>query len=146
MIRIVSSSSVWATTNGRPRSEIPKVTNLTSVIEWSGSALVADMGSLKAVTASSKETPCFLRFDVAFLGSHLNFIPIYHERNARAYAYETNVAAVSRTNSLASWGYAFFPNRILAVRKHSCVQEHPVSVIIRRARQARSPFQMAFQS
>ncbi len=31
--------------------------------------------SAKAVAASSKDMPCFLRFSAAFLGSHSNFTP-----------------------------------------------------------------------
>ena len=36
------------------------VMNLSSSMEWSGSANVADKGSWKTVTASSKEIACFL--------------------------------------------------------------------------------------
>jgi hypothetical protein len=75
MMRIVSPSSVWATTSNRPRSETPNVTYRSSLAEWSGSKPVAAMGSLKAVVASSNETLCFRRFSRAFLRSHLKFMP-----------------------------------------------------------------------
>jgi len=41
-----------------------------SSTEWSGSGSVKASGSVKTLRASSNETPCFLRFDAAFFGSH----------------------------------------------------------------------------
>src|SRR5437016_4696785 len=72
MIRILLSLSQWHTTNRPPRSDSPKVTNRCSSAECSGSSIVNDNGSSKTVEASSKETPCFSAFDLAFAGSHSN--------------------------------------------------------------------------
>lgn len=70
MIRIESSSPVWATTRRRPEDEMPNVTKRLSSSEWSGSAPVADKGSKNTLAASSKETPCFRRFPAAFSAFH----------------------------------------------------------------------------
>src|SRR5687768_3644952 len=74
MIRIVSPSSVYATTNNLCRAETPNVMNRCSSKEWSGSTSVLDRGSNRAVLASSKETPCFQTLDLALNGSHSKVI------------------------------------------------------------------------
>ena len=43
-----------------------------SLTEWSGSAIVMECGSAKAVAASGNPTPCFRRLAAAFLGSQVN--------------------------------------------------------------------------
>lgn len=48
--------------------------NRCSSAEWSGSAMVSDRESPKAVEASSKETPCFYWLEAAFSCSHSNSI------------------------------------------------------------------------
>jgi len=43
---------------------------------------VIECQSAKAVAASSKDMPCFLRFSAAFLGSHSNFTPAVYGKAA----------------------------------------------------------------
>lgn len=56
----------------RPRAEMPSLLNLFSMSECSRSSHWRASGSAKTVAASSKETPCFSRFLVAFLESQVN--------------------------------------------------------------------------
>jgi len=78
IIRIVSSSSVCATTNSRRWADIPMVRNRRSDFEWSPSGNVVESGSSKTVPASRKSTPCFSTFAVALPGSHANTTqPVY---------------------------------------------------------------------
>ena len=71
MIRIWSTPrSAWARKRIRCLRERPMVMKRLSSVEWSGSGRVSANGSVKTVLASSNETPCFLRFDAAFFGSH----------------------------------------------------------------------------
>jgi hypothetical protein len=60
----------WATTRSPPLDDMPNVTKRLSSNKWSGSSPVAESGSKNALDASSKETPCFLRFPAAFRASH----------------------------------------------------------------------------
>jgi|GEM_PF-6954142 len=56
-----------------------------STTEWSGSAPVAAKGSLRAVAASSNETRCFLRFELAFCLSHSSvMLALYHDADLGA--------------------------------------------------------------
>lgn len=73
MIRKRSSRSVWTTTRVLRFTDLPMITNRLSFSEWIGSAIVKDKGSPKTVTASSKDTPCFLRFWTALCWSHSKF-------------------------------------------------------------------------
>ena len=41
-------------------------------VEWSGSSKIRANGSENTVSPSSKVTPCFFRFSLAFLESHSN--------------------------------------------------------------------------
>jgi hypothetical protein len=52
---------------------VPTKTKRSSVAEWYGSDTVIDNGSLKAVTASEKETLCFRSFAEALSWSQLNW-------------------------------------------------------------------------
>ncbi len=56
----------------RPWLEIPNLLNRFSLWECSRSSHSRASGSAKTVAASSKETPCFLRFLVAFPASQVN--------------------------------------------------------------------------
>jgi len=70
----------------RPLTEIPNLLNLSSRVECSRSSHSSASGSAKTVAASSKETPCFSRFLVAFRASQVNTI----------YVYTINIMSLSR--------------------------------------------------
>lgn len=61
----------------RPLSEMPSLLKRASCCECSRSSHSSASGSAKTVTASSKATPCFLKFLVAFRASQVNTIYIY---------------------------------------------------------------------
>jgi len=60
------------TVNKRLITDMPIEINRSSSSEWSGSEIVAILGSLKMVAPSSKLTPCFLRLLFDFSSSHSN--------------------------------------------------------------------------
>ena len=72
MIRMVSFRSVCATTSTLPRVDAPIVTKRASSKERVSPGNVVDSGSSSTVVASWKLTRCFLRFALAFAGSHSN--------------------------------------------------------------------------
>lgn len=78
MSRTDSPRSVWTTTTRRPENAWPISTDRSSSSEESGSRIVLESGSPKAVAASSKETPCFSRLRAAFSRSHSKFISPRH--------------------------------------------------------------------
>src|ERR1700739_2172016 len=61
----------------RPLSEMPSLLKRASCCECSRSSHSSASGSAKTVTASSKATPCFLKFLVAFRASQVNTIYVY---------------------------------------------------------------------
>src|SRR5678816_1455413 len=78
IMRILLLRSAWETTKSRPRAETPMSTNRCSYSECSGSGMVIDKTSPKAVAASAKDTPCFLRFASSFERSHSNVRATHH--------------------------------------------------------------------
>ncbi len=74
MIRRISSRRcVCATTSRRPALLCPMRIQRSSPTEWSGSGIVMERGSPKAVAASAKSTPCLRRFAAALARSHMNW-------------------------------------------------------------------------
>jgi hypothetical protein len=61
----------------RPLSEMPSLLNRASCCECFRSSHSSASGSAKTVTASSKATPCFLKFLVALRASQVNTIYVY---------------------------------------------------------------------
>jgi hypothetical protein len=72
MIRMVLPFCAKDTSRSVPDDEAPTRTSLGSLWEWSGSGLTLPSGSLNAVCASSKVTPCLEKFEAAFSSFHSN--------------------------------------------------------------------------
>ena len=66
MIRTTSPRSAYITATKRRPRERPSKTKRCSPAEWRGSDTIQPNGSPNTVAASSKETWCLARFDVAF--------------------------------------------------------------------------------
>jgi hypothetical protein len=75
MIRMRFPRSQWETKTNSFFIVWPRVTSRRSSNEWSGSGYVIASGSKNTDEASSKVTPCFLKFAAAFRTSHSNVTP-----------------------------------------------------------------------
>jgi len=75
------------------------VTKRDSSLEWSGSSIVIDKGSLKTVEASSNVTPCFSLFDRSLAGSHSKrsaMTPRYYGKDCTASSGQTSYSTAGR--------------------------------------------------